>query len=274
MDRRTEKFKSLGKVLGVGVSRCTRDKSSAFIILFLSCEKANAVRRDFEMKTFILIGLTFLTFSCVEKQGQQTEPADSSRAISEIVDQVDNKIEKDNCNAWLDGADSTLSTGDYLKYIKENGRIKIKWGSKDFTRTLNHSFDCDAAPHWIPTIRWTTSKYIGLGYGCGSPCWGTIILPLNSRDSVFETMYDFEKNLERSLVVYLDGEDYDKLTIENWATGEKQEIKARITCESAFLGYCIDSIKFVNDDLYIKWDESAGQRDNKKENVDLVRVEI
>ncbi|HEY3404449.1 MAG TPA: hypothetical protein VGK59_13765 [Ohtaekwangia sp.] len=226
------------------------------------------------MKIIILFGLTFLTFSCVEKRGLQAEQTDSLQSISETVDQVDEVVKKRDCNSWLDEADSMLSTGAYLKYIKENGRIKIEWGSQNFKRTLKYDFDCDVAPHWIPTIRWTTSKHIGLSFGCGSPCWGTIILPLNARDSVFERMYDLEKLPERDLVVYLGGKDYEKLIIENWATGKKQEIKTTITCESAFLGYCIDSVRLVNDDLYIKWDESAGQRDNKKEKVDMVRVEI
>lgn len=196
------------------------------------------------------------------------------RSETNTAGKIDNATGKDDCHAWLSDADSTLSTGDFLKYVKENGRVRIEWGSKNFRRTLQSDYDCDAAPSWIPTIRWTTSKHIGLGYGCGSPCWGTIILPLNSKDSVIERMYDFEKELDRNLIVYLDGEDYDRLTIENWVTGEKQVIKTKISCESAFLGYCIDSLKFVNDNLYIWWDESAGQRNAKKEKTDLIRLEI
>jgi hypothetical protein len=165
------------------------------------------------MKTLILIGLTFITFSCVERQGRPGEQTDSLQTNSRTADKVDN-VKRDYCNTWLDEADSTLANGNYVKYIKENGRIKIEWGSTGFSRTLKHDFDCDVAPSWIPTIRWTSPKYIGLGYSCGSPCWGTIILPMNLRDSVFERMYDFEKELDRNLIVYLGGEDYDRLTIE------------------------------------------------------------
>jgi hypothetical protein len=190
------------------------------------------------------------------------------------ADTNDKASTRDNCNSWLDEADSTLSTGDYVKYIKENGRIKIEWGNGNFKRTLGHDFDCDAAPSWIPTIRWSTTRYIGLGYGCGSPCWGTIILPISSRDSVVERMYDLEKELNKNLIVYLGGKDYDRLTIENWVTGEKQEIESEITCESAFLGYCIDSLRFVNDNLFIQWDKSAGQRDTDKKKSNLVKLEI
>ena len=191
------------------------------------------------MKTRILIVLTFLVLSCGRNQGQLTENSDSLQSKSVTVDTIDKESTRDNCNSWLDEADSTLSTGDYVKYVKENGRIKIEWGNKDFKRTLGHDFDCDAAPPWIPTIRWSTTTYIGLGYGCGSPCWGTIILPISSRDSVVERMYDLEKELSKNLIVYLGGKDYDKLTIENWITGEKQEIESEITCESAFLGIAL-----------------------------------
>ena len=203
-----------------------------------------------------------------------TEQTDSLQSKSQAADKIDNVIKRDDCNSWLEEADSTLSSGDYLRYVKKNGRINIEWGNKEFSRTLKHDFDCGAAPAWIPTIRWTTPGYIGLRYGCGSPCWGTIILPLNSRDSVVERMYDLQRELGRNLIVYLGGKDYDRLTIENWATGEKQEIKTEITCESEFLGYCIDSLGFVNDNLFIKWDESAGQRDTKKERSNLVKLEI
>jgi hypothetical protein len=103
---------------------------------------------------------------------------------------------------------------------------------------------------------------------------GTIILPISSGDSVVERMYDLEKELSKHLIVYLGGKDYDRLTIENWETGEKQEIESEITCESAFLGYCIDSLRLVNDKLFIHWDKSAGQRETDKKKSNLVKLEI
>ncbi|UII18967.1 hypothetical protein [Fulvivirga ligni] len=87
-------------------------------------------------------------------------------------------------------------------------------------------------------------------------------------------MYDLEKELSKNLIVYLDGEDYDRLTIENWVTGEKQEVKSEVTCESAFLGYCIDSLRLVNDNLFIQWDVSAGQSDTEIKKSDWVKLQI
>jgi hypothetical protein len=225
------------------------------------------------MKIRILIGLVFAIFACVEQQGRVAEQTDAMRPKTQSENKSNNVIRTDNCNSWLDDADSTLSSGGYIKYMKGNGRIKIAWGNKVFSRTLKQDFGCDAAPSWIPTVRWATPEYIGLGYSCGSPCRGTVILPLNSHDSVVERVYDLERELSRNLIVYPGGEDYDRLTIENWVTGEKQEIRTEIICESTFLGYCIDSLKFDIDNLFIKWDESAGQR-NTKAKGDLIKLEI
>jgi|GEM_PF-2912975 hypothetical protein len=221
------------------------------------------------MKNLLLIGLTLLTFSCGEKQRQLTEQTDSLiHADTNKFDKADNTISNENCHTWL--TDSILSTGEFVRYIKDNGKVKIEWGNKTFKRTLKQGYDCDGASSWIPTIEWTTRNYIGLDYGCGSPCWGTIILPLNPTDSVFQRMYDFDRDTERNLIVYLGTDDYNVLTIENWKTGKKQQIDARITCEPAFFGYCIDSLKLNRDRLFVQWHNV----DEKKIRTDNIKLEL
>lgn len=222
------------------------------------------------MKTLLLIGLIFLIFSCVEKQTQPTAQADSLKQSVTEFDKAENNVRND-CHEWLN--DSTLSTGAFVRYSRQNEKVKIEWGNKNFKRALKHDYNCATAPSWIPIIAWTTTNHIGLDYSCGSPCWGTIILPINLTDSVIERMYDFDKELDRSLIAYLDGENYDKLTIENWVTGQKQVVEKKINCESMFWGYCIDSLRIVNDKLYIRWDESAGQKPVKKK-IDVIRLDI
>ena len=175
------------------------------------------------------------------------------------------------CNDWL--RDSALVSGDFVRYIRDNGVISIKWGNKKFERVLSKQYNCKHAPHWIPTIEWSTPQYIGLKYGCGNPCWGLFILPLNSIDSVIERMYDFDVDSQRNLIVYL-ADDDKSLNIENWKNGKIQTLKPKISCEPAFLGYCIDSIRFVNDVLYIKWDELDGHGNTKRKKVDLIKLEI
>lgn len=221
------------------------------------------------MKNLLQIGLILLTFSCGEKQKQLTEPTGSLIQADTIkFDKADKIISNGNCHTWL--TDSILATGDFVNYIKDNGKVKIEWGNKNFKRTFNQGYSCTGAPSWIPTIEWTTKTYIGLDYGCGSPCWGTIILPLNPTDSVIERMYDFDQDIESNLIVYLGTKDYNVLTIENWKTGKKQEISSKITCEPAFFGYCIDSLKLNKDRLFVQWSNG----DEKKIRTDNIKLEL
>jgi len=221
------------------------------------------------MKNLLLIGLTLLVFSCTEKQRRLTEQTDSlTQADTNKSDKTDNTVRSEDCHSWL--KDSVLSTGDFVRYIKDNGKVKIEWGNKTFKRRLERNYTCKEAPSWIPTIEWTTKNYVGLDYGCGSPCWGAIILPLNPTDSVVERMYDFDQDIDRNLIVYLGTDDYNVLTIENWKTGKKQEIDAKITCEPAFFGYCIDSLKLNRDGLFVQWING----DEKKIRADNIKLEL
>jgi len=102
-----------------------------------------------QMKNLLLIGLILLTFSCGEKQRQLTEPTDSLTQADAIkFDKADNIISTENCHTWL--TDSILSTGDFVNYIKDNGKVKIEWGNKNFKRTFNQDYSCTGAPSWIP----------------------------------------------------------------------------------------------------------------------------
>jgi hypothetical protein len=202
------------------------------------------------MKIQLLLALAIILFSCSEKKTGQREQPDS-------LNLADNSTKKDpedkpgDCHGWL--ADTTLSSGDYIKYLKEDGRVKIEWGNKTFMRILTNDYDCEGAPSWIPTIRWSTSKFIGLKYGCGSPCWGTIILPLSDKDTIIERMYDLKIDASTSRMVYLDNKTYDKLIVENFETGRKININYKFECRAAFAGFCIDSLILSKDMLTIKW---------------------
>jgi hypothetical protein len=108
-----------------------------------------------QMKTLLLVGLTLLTFSCGEQKRQLTKQTDSLTQADTIkFDRADTIISNENCHTWL--TDSILSTGDFVKYIKNNGKVKIEWGNKTFKRTLPWDYDCDGALSWIPTIEWIT----------------------------------------------------------------------------------------------------------------------
>jgi len=185
---------------------------------------------------------------------------------------VADTIRKGDCHFWLASADSTLPTGDYVKYVTKRGRVKVVWGSKKFKRTLTKDYDCNGAPSGVPYIQWATSKYIGLRYGCGLPCWGTLILPLNLTDSVIERMYHFDFDTHNNQVVYLDNENYKQLIVENWKTGRKTQVKFKVICDCAFPGDCIEAIKIRNGVLFVKWKEFIRDKNEWKKTSETIKV--
>jgi hypothetical protein len=210
------------------------------------------------MKIQLLIGLTILLISCTEKKADEADEADEADKTDTLT-VLDNSTKadiedgQDDCHVWLADSDTTLLNGEFIKYIKKDGKVKIEWGNRTFKRMLKNDYDCEGAPSWVPTIRWSTSKYIGLKYGCGSPCWGTIVLPINDKDSTIERMYDLEIDTLNSRMVYLDNENYDKLIVENFETGQKTTINYKFECKAVFAGSCIDSLILNKDMLTIKW---------------------
>ena len=204
------------------------------------------------MKIQLLIGLTIILFSCTEKKADHTGQTDTLK-VADNSTETDFNNNQDDCQTWLADYDTTLLTGEFLKYLKKDGKLKIEWGNQTFRRILKNDYDCRGASSWVPTIRWSTSKYLGLKYGCGSPCWGTIILPINDKDSTIERMYDLEIDTLNNRMVYLDNESYDKLIVENFETGQKTIINYKFECRAAFAASCIDTLILNKDMLTIKW---------------------
>lgn len=204
-----------------------------------------------KMKIQLLIGLAILLISCTEKKANNTD----TLTVSENSTKADIEGGQGDCHVWLADSDTTFLTGEFIKYLKKDGNIKIEWGNRTFKRTLKNEYDCEGAPSWVPTMRWSNSKYIGLKYGCGSPCWGIIILPKNNKDSTIERMYDLQIDTLNNNMVYLDNENYDKLIVENFETGRKTTINYKFECKAAFEASCIDSLILNKDMLTIKWVE-------------------
>lgn len=204
------------------------------------------------MKIRLLTALLTMLSSCISKPTHQTETLHGNDPAKTVILSNTSEEQRD-CHLWL--ADTVLSTGYFVNYVNEHGNVKIQWGNNHFKRTLEKDFDCDGAPSWVPTMRWSTSRYMGLKYGCGSPCWGSIILPTNEKDPVIERMYDLVTDTLTNRIVYLNNESYDKFVVENLATGTVISVDYGFDCKAAFVGYCIDTIGLDNDMLFVRWVE-------------------
>lgn len=223
------------------------------------------------MKIRIAAGLIFILISCDRKtNNEQTES--TSQPDSTITASVDNPTqETEDCNSFS-YKDFASPTGAFAKYLKKDGMIKIEWGNNQFKRVLKNTFDCNGRPNAIPWVDKVSTRHIIMRYSCGSPCWGIFALPLTQKDSVTEIMSDLDIDLVNDQIVYVDNKDYGSLTIENLNTHSKQNVKPKIDCKAAFLGFCIDSIHLANNKLYVAWIEWTNKRKTKV--VDSVDVRL
>jgi len=141
------------------------------------------------------------------------------------------------------------------KYISDNGHEIQKRGSQSrflyristsSNKGVKRNFDITdnsyVANHsWI---LWDNEDCIFVRYGCGSPCWGGLVLNLNSKDEMKDyQMYLYEDSIN-NLVVYPE-EGWEYLILENFVTGEKSKEKFEF-CERAVSPFnTIDTI--IND---------------------------
>jgi hypothetical protein len=174
------------------------------------------------------------------------------------------KFSKNFCNGLIPSYDTLTVNGNFVRYQSMKDSFIIEYGNKNFKRFLPDKYDCDIADAHMPTLRWENKNFIGLGYGCGNPCSGIIVLPLNSNDNIKWFMYVLAYDFENNLIVYLGNEDYDKLVIENLRNGKRRLINFEDSCSSAFWEYCIDSISISDKELYYRIAEPNRFDKNKK----------
>lgn len=139
----------------------------------------------------------------------------------------------------------------------------LRWGNESLSRILRDTFYCDSPPTARPSFEEENDKYLVLRFGCGSPCWAGIFLPLNptQRPKTIYSYYDFDlaNNLVASLE--LDGSE-PVICVDNLLTKTKKKYKVDYECESAIPTYCLDSLSISNHKLYYKW--TSDFKTNKK----------
>jgi hypothetical protein len=172
--------------------------------------------------------------------------------------------QNDECVKHFSFYDTISVNGNYIKYHVKNNNVTIEFGNQTFHRFLKDKITCDIADARIPHYIWDNNEFICLEYGCGSPCWGVLILPLNSKDTIRNIMYNLAFDPTNNLIAYLDNSNYDKIVIENLKTKVRQVIEFTKSCNDAFIGYCIDSISIRNNELYYRFAEPDKIERNRK----------
>ena len=127
----------------------------------------------------------------------------------------------------------------------------IQWGNRTNLKTLKDTFIMNNHEAWIPRLITESQDYLVMRSSCGNPCWIGYFLPLDNsiEPTIINEYLGFD--LENDLVAYPE-EDSNAIEILNIKTKQK-ELHVIRGCNSAFIGYCIDSLVIRNKTLIYRY---------------------
>lgn len=132
-----------------------------------------------------------------------------------------------------------------------NGYYKIYYTSDGITRSYPDSFKITNSYPRNYKIQDENSDYILLTGSCGNPCHISYLLPLKDGNAMRIADVIFS-DLSKNYIVSVAGED--SLRVQNIRINQSMIINIDY-CDSAYPGYCIDSMYFSNDTLIYRYSD-------------------
>jgi hypothetical protein len=175
------------------------------------------------------------------------------------------KGQSKECLEHFSRYDKTTIKGNYLLYHVKNDSVTLEYGNKSIHRLFPYKIECEIADSRIPGYEWDSQDFIVLRYGCGSPCWGVFVLPLDSINSIRNIMYEMAFDPDNNEVCYLGFEKYDNLIVENLKT--KKSIIVLLPFKSdhgEFMGAWIEDVTIKNNKLYYRYSDPNVDYDKRK----------
>ncbi|HLO72140.1 MAG TPA: hypothetical protein VK167_14795 [Flavipsychrobacter sp.] len=176
---------------------------------------------------------------------------------------------KHNTDSYAYSADDSAYIKEHLRtittpYYREvsfkvyNGYYKIYYTSDGKTRSYPDSFTIANKYPRNYSIQDENKDYILLTGSCGNPCHISYLLPLNNNNALSIADVIFT-DLSNNCIVSVAGQD--SLQIYNTDT-KKPFITRTDECNSAYTGYCIDSLYITGDTLHIKFNNDGYKSDH------------
>jgi hypothetical protein len=162
--------------------------------------------------------------------------------------------EKDIAMQDIISIDTITSSGNALQVTQKGSHWTIRWGKEKADRIFQPSKDA-GGPMKDPAqvdFLWDSEDFIILGYGCGSPCYMGLILPVNSTKQPFERWFPVTFTPVRGLLAYV--ENADRIVIESLYDKRKQEIVITDPKDTgANLWAKLDTVVFDGKFIVLKW---------------------
>jgi len=141
--------------------------------------------------------------------------------------------------------------GKIIKYkLMNDSCYCLQWGDSMNLKTLPDTFYMDNHETWIPKFITENTNYIVMRNSCGNPCWVGYFLPLHDSVKPVSIHEYLDFDIENDIVAYI--KDSNSIEILNLKTRQTETHKFS-DCNSAFPGYCIDSLSIKNKILKYKW---------------------
>ncbi|MEO0685364.1 MAG: hypothetical protein AAFY76_10060 [Cyanobacteria bacterium J06649_11] len=168
------------------------------------------------------------------------------------------------------------------KYLSESGHEINLRGSKsrdvysiNVTSKSGQSSTFKIADNWYIAshtyIVWDNDDYIFIRYGCGTNCWGGLVLSLNDNRGIMHYPAYVYSDSIRNLIVYPDSSNQRRIIIEN-LTNRKQISSELDLCKIAMMPIeMIDSVYLDARDLFVRYKtENCALEATKKINVAFI----
>ena len=185
----------------------------------------------------IIITVAFLFLSCGNKNHEHSVTEKKAKTKTHLV-----------------LSDMVTPNGNIIKFKKIGNQSFLQWNRENKLVNLDYAFDLNGADAWLPKFVSENDNYLLFRAGCGSPCWTGFFLPLNKNGTVTTISEYLAYDLNQNYVAYIN--DKNNLEVLNITSGEKQSFITGY-CNSAFKGYCIDTIYFKQKKIYYKWNANA-----------------
>jgi hypothetical protein len=182
---------------------------------------------------------------------------------------VDSKYAKGTWTSYFKKTKTPLGAILKLKIINDSSYV-VQWGNSFKLKTCPDTLHLDGHETWIPEFIAENKDYIVLRQGCGNPCWVGYFLPLNDTIKPRYIHEYLDYDLKNNLVAFIKGDNI--IEIINLKTSLKED-HATLSCTSAFLGYCIDSLSVKDKILKYKWFPKTTM-DSKKGNWIKEKIKI
>lgn len=205
-------------------------------------------------KSTLLVLIFYCLSSCSESDHK---PPEENLRFSVIQNPKKTQSQKDKDyyeSYHVENGDTVTFGGKFVRFRMDSShQVIMTWGKSDFQRSENigEPFGSYNPPWFI--CEW--KNFIGLKSGCGTECSMLTVLPMNNSDSIRKFPHPILIDSIRNLVFHIESKGdqiYKVVNIEN----RKEKILGMTLNYSGYYGDVIDSVCFVPNGLFLRWQDS------------------